>query len=128
MRQHTPPTKRVPLEAEDEAELSTIADLYDNAVKLYGVADGWLKTKDAVRYRRTLAQATATRERAVRRLIEWASKRLLEHPEGVGYPYGSNHPRLQKGYDHRYNFRKWGHGASAQAASFLRSVVKRGWL
>lgn len=120
---------RVTLFEEDRATLVGVAELYEQAVRQFAVADETPKTGPNARlYRDRLRHATVSRERAVRRLIDWANKTLVETEGMAGYPVGSNHPRIRKGYDHSYSFRKWGHGSSTRAAQFLRAVAKRGWL
>ena len=115
---------RVPLTAKDKAFLQEVTDLYEMAAKLY--QENKNEPVDKRRYK-VQAKANGLRAKAVSKLIMWAGKTLKE--PAPGFPYGSNHPRLKKAYDASYNYRTWGNdGAAQRAASFLRSVIKRGWL
>jgi len=118
---------RIELTQGDKTSLVEIALQYEEASELY--ADPGDPKKDLKNWRQTITQASRARSTAVTWLIKWAERRLTETVVGAGFPRGSNFPRLKKAYDASYNHRKWGSdGCSREAAKYLRSVIKRGWL
>lgn len=119
---------RVSLTQTDKSALIDVATAYEQAQGVY--EDAKENEKVAVAYSFKLAgRASRMRAKATDQLIRWANRRLTEPVVGVGYPRGSNFPRLKKAYDASYDHRKWGSaGCAREAARYLRKIIKRGWV
>lgn len=110
----------------DKSQLAAVAALYERATETYSTANSLDESKPNKRWA-LYDRAQGMRAKAVQDLMAWANRHLGEF--APGHPHGSNHPRLQKAYDHRYDHRKLGGaGCAKSAATFLRKVIKRGWI